>query len=288
MSHDRTIKRTGNEGFTLIELLVVIAVISMLMAVMLPALGAVKQKAKGLVCMSKLKQMGIAFWAYAADNNDYSIPTYDPDDNTYWWGQIKSDGIDHKAGFLYPYMQSSLEEGGIYECPSQPFGSYELQAKPADESVSPDWITSTYGYNGYYLAPPSSPWQNIHDKPWQRLAGVSNSGKVIAFADSMLDWNIRPDQAELSNNAMIDPPMILSADKTGWQKNPCPTTSFRHDDRTSVVFVDGHCETKPVEDGQYTSPSAKIGSITATNGPYYVPDYESWPTGERRRRRAAN
>ena len=56
-------------GFTLIELLVVIAVISLLMAMLLPALEAARRMARRTVCQSNLRQIAIG-WELYLDGND--------------------------------------------------------------------------------------------------------------------------------------------------------------------------------------------------------------------------
>lgn len=60
--------RYSHGAFTLIEVLVVVAIIALLVSVLVPSLSKAKEKARQSVCLSNLRQQGIGFAAYSADN----------------------------------------------------------------------------------------------------------------------------------------------------------------------------------------------------------------------------
>ena len=94
-------------GFTLIELLVVIAVISILAALLLPALKSAREKARQVYCINNLKQAGIAFHMYAGDYDGWPPPLRDSSLSGLYWYQHISPYLGKPTTeiFGYTYMK---------------------------------------------------------------------------------------------------------------------------------------------------------------------------------------
>ncbi len=63
-------RRHRARGFTIIELLVVIAIITLLIGILLPAVGKARDNARVSVSRSNLRELGVAMHSYAADWQD--------------------------------------------------------------------------------------------------------------------------------------------------------------------------------------------------------------------------
>lgn len=61
-------------GFTLIELLVVIAIIAILAAILFPVFITAKAQGRSAVCVSRLKDLGLAYGLYT-DSHDSTMPS---------------------------------------------------------------------------------------------------------------------------------------------------------------------------------------------------------------------
>jgi prepilin-type N-terminal cleavage/methylation domain-containing protein/prepilin-type processing-associated H-X9-DG protein len=149
--------KQSRNAFTLIELLVVISIISLLIAVLLPALGSARKSSQAIVCANNLRQLYLGGNMYTDDNKGYYprvgdmtgtgvYPTVSWFD---WW-------VAHIMTYTGQATRSNAEASGgvaktIWDCPTNP----ALQCSNAAASnylcnyeTSWDFVPSTGGTLG--------------------------------------------------------------------------------------------------------------------------------------------
>jgi prepilin-type N-terminal cleavage/methylation domain-containing protein len=274
----------ARRAFSLVELLVVIAILAVLISVLLPALSGARDAARTTRCLSNQRQLVTAWTLYAAAYADRAMPLaywsaadIGTGEQRFWWGShgTATTPPDHERGMLTPYLDAALAPASVFECPNQPWGSY-LPQGPSRA------ITSTYGYNGYYLSPANTPgWgSGIARRPWRRLADLARPSDLFVFADTLLAGFPRE-----SNTALLDPPRLYSGG--AWTINPYPTTAFRHQrpgnsrrsgeaGLTVAARADASVHSTRARPEWIRTPALAVGSVGADNDPHYVPDWREW------------
>jgi prepilin-type N-terminal cleavage/methylation domain-containing protein/prepilin-type processing-associated H-X9-DG protein len=123
------------EAFTLIELLVVIAIIAILASMLLPALARAKEAGKKTSCLSNVRQIGIAYQGFLADNSD-RFPAY-VTERTAPAGT--PDTPEARSPYSYrQQLQPYLSGTNIFKCPDG-----QKWPDPAPGA----WFTTDYGNN---------------------------------------------------------------------------------------------------------------------------------------------
>ena len=147
-------------GFTLIELLVVIAIISLLAAIILPVFFSVRGKARQTVCVSNLRQIGLAISLYAQDADELYPYGKDPSDydthnpniwqlnpNPNYYNQVIA--MQPLQDILMPYSQSK----DIWHCPSDSgYTELDISAAAANTGIPLDATPTAFTkYHTSYL-----------------------------------------------------------------------------------------------------------------------------------------
>ena len=215
-------------GFTLIELLVVIGIIAILAAMLLPALGKARERARTSVCMNNLRQVGIAFEMYRIDWNDYYVPQQNWKTNL--WKYANEDTRNNICYCPSRHGKSISMENWHYgqgynigygdAYPGFAGRTSAVIKNPEKKILLVDWGRASDGRGGCNAGPPYQS-QGVESPGGVEIGGGSTSfwavvrihggGSNILFGDGHAEWK-RPE--EFHSNADGSGRMIPSVPET--------------------------------------------------------------------------
>lgn len=192
-------------GFTLIELLVVISIVTLLVAVLLPALTKARHAAKATICANQLRQVGLCENLYLMENKEKFQD----------FRQTGGSGKKIWRSFLYRYanggsdwQDDKIGKTAIWHCPE----SYHHKG-------SSEWANlAQYGgnavLNGY------STWSSRY----RYLGNIGLPSKTMLSIDASTYHGWHTVNEFTSNSGLL-----------GWIK-------WRHNETAQMVFIDGHVQ----------------------------------------------
>ena len=252
----------------MIELLVVISIIALLLAILMPSLSKVKQKASGVVCMNNTKNLSLGWFMYQEDNNGRIVgATSDAteSDGTYvgWAGAPRDEngtilsitqrtpavtdedeirGIER--GALYEYMKSPK----VYHCPGD-----NIRRSKYDGIK----VFVTYAVAGS-LNRDARSGNKLQIKRYSEIRRPSTKYNFVETAENR-NWN-------MAMRFVMAAPEFTGRTDWGWWG----PMAINHGDSSVLGFCDGHSEVRKWRDSFTIE---HMNKLMTTSADYYGQAY---------------
>ncbi|MDX1952991.1 MAG: type II secretion system protein [Verrucomicrobiota bacterium] len=232
-------------GFTLVELLVVIAIIAILASLLLPGLSSAKARSRKAVCISNLRQIGVAVQGYASDHEGrmpygpFAPPFTSPASFYPSTGSPTSlisiqTGAPVGLGLLLNRELASQPK--VLFCPGsdQPLDAEKELAKVGTNQAQGSYYYRHGGVTRLFYTPPTIPPNTMLDSP-----GTNRNGIQI--------------RALAMDSIFLVPPDLAAF-------NVKPRTHHQQQ-FVNVLFTDGHVNSLQNKNAEFTIDMRNYGEL---------------------------
>lgn len=218
-------------GFTVVELLVVIGVIGLLLALLLPVIGAVRRAAHATKCLANLQQWSHAFQMYLDANRGRSFVFADPPEQEgsrhtplLWFEVLQPYHPDLTDSLLCP----EADEPANID-PKDAFHAWGPQAFYDSRTTVRGPYTASYGFNTWLYQPAT---EDDRRPEHLRLPTKQADNVPVVFDCARLDVPVLD----------TDVPVLFGVTPANGAKPGALRWAAleRHKDGINVAFLDGH------------------------------------------------
>ena len=184
----------NRKGFTLIELLVVVSIIALLIAILLPALGKVRQRANQVACGANLHGYGIAIQTYITEFGkpltSAQAPFGGSNPDLFWIYNTHGGQMSVEA--MTPFMKgvngldpqqsnvSNVQITKIWFCPAQGV------AQPGHSSDIDNWKWIPMNYS-YFSGYDQDPYRSSASNPDDLMGSIPQANRIM-MTDAFFRW----------------------------------------------------------------------------------------------------
>jgi prepilin-type N-terminal cleavage/methylation domain-containing protein/prepilin-type processing-associated H-X9-DG protein len=235
----------GGDGFTLVELLVVIGIISVLLSLLLPAVGRARAAARSTSCLSNVRQVGTAWLMYVAEHKGHlpyyqetATPPATPDVvwEGYWLGVVDLNGVRGDALLCPAAAEVSQRPDG--KGTAHLAWNGQLAKRGVLQLNAQTFRVGSYGYNRYLAIDP----KKSNAVPTKLTAHKALSDTPAFFDCSRID--------AIPTEPVPGLPVDLPPDLNG-EDSSVEHWRFllaRHGRGINVAFADGSARWVPLEE----------------------------------------
>lgn len=230
------------KGFTLIELLVVLAVISMLAAVLFPALTKSKEQAIELICTSKQRQLFLSC-GYYCQNNDGRLPYgyFGATTSAPPGGYLGDASKDYQGWWWFHFLDlpvdSEFNKSSVTACPAR------------KTALSSNPLVGNYGINLSICRIYRKDIQEEFLGEPERIESLKNPSNTRLLMDSgyaLISWQTTTENTtvslpELSNRLdfFYLPGLTINKNLVIQENFQSDAAEGRHRSEVNISFIDG-------------------------------------------------